>query len=216
LGDTYSFIVIADTHIHNGDIRGLEKLKDVIDDEVKFAVFAGDITQHGKQQDIEQFIQIARSLGVPCYPVTGNHDIFFGNWSVWEELIGSSCYRVNGGGTTLFILDSANAYFGSKQLDWLEDELKKTEGRVFVFTHANLFVKSPVDLEQFTDIRERARIVSLLEGRCDAMFMGHIHKRIINELGGVKYITIEDFWHNAVYCQVWVSKDGIRWEFKTL
>jgi UDP-2,3-diacylglucosamine pyrophosphatase LpxH len=48
------------------------------------------------------------------------------------------------------------------------------------------------------------------------MFMGHVHRRIINESGGVKYITIEDYLSNAAYCQVWVSKEGIRWEFKKL
>jgi hypothetical protein len=44
--------------------------------------------------------------------------------------------------------------------------------------------------------------------------MGHVHKRIVNELGGVKYITIEDHRDKSAYCQVWVSKNGIRWEFK--
>jgi hypothetical protein len=29
-------------------------------------------------------------------------------------------------------------------------------------------------------------------------------------------IKIEDFWHNAIYCQVWVSKDGIQYEFRKL
>ena len=216
LGDTYSFLVLADTHIFNGNIRKLDKLKDAIDSDVKFVVFNGDITQNGKREDVEEFIRIAMSLGVPCYPAAGNHDIYFGNWQVWKELIGSTCYRVDGDGTTLLILDSANAYFGAKQLDWLEDELKKTDGKVFVFSHANLFVEKLRDRQQLTDIRERARVVSLLEGRCNAMFMGHLHQRIIKELGGVKYITIEDYRDDSVYCQVWVSGDGIRWEFKKL
>ena len=216
LGDTYSFIVIGDTHINDGDTHGLDKLKDVIDSDVKFVVFNGDITQSGKRKDIEAYIIIARSLGVPCYPVVGNHDIYFGNWPEWKELIGSTCYRVNGGNTTLLIMDSANAYFGAKQLDWLEDELKKTGGRVFVFSHVNLFAENPANLQHFTDIRERARVTSLLKGRCDAMFMGHVHQRIVKELGGVRYITIEDYRSNDVYCQVWVSQNDIRWEFKKL
>jgi len=216
LGDTYSFIVLNDTHIHNGDTRGLEKLKNVIDSDVKFVVFNGDITQNGKQKDLREFMRIARSLGVPCYPVMGNHDIYNHNWPVWKALIGSTCYRINGDSATLLMLDSANAYFGSDQLDWLENELSKTAGRVFVFSHVNLFVESMVDMQQFTDIRERARITSLLKGRCDIMFMGHVHQRVINELGGVKYINIEDYRDNGVYCRVWVSKDNIRWEFSKL
>jgi len=216
LGDAYSFIVIGDAHINNGDTFGLDKLKNVIDSDVEFVVFNGDITQNGKRRDIEAFIEIARSLGVPCYPVVGNHDIYFGNWPEWKELIGSTCYRVNGGGDTLLFMDSANAYFGDKQLDWLENELKRADKRVFVFSHVNLFTENLSSLQQFTDIRERARVTSLLKGNCDAMFMGHVHQRIVREIGGVKYITIEDYRDHNVYCQVWVSQNGIRWEFKKL
>jgi len=218
LGDTYSFIVVTDTHINDGNAWGLERLKDVInnDGSIKFAVFNGDITQNGKRGDIEKIIQIAKTLDVPCYPVLGNHDIYFDNWKIWEELIGSTCYRINGGNATLLILDSANAYYGDKQLDWLESELNNAEGRVFIFSHVNLFVKSPSDLQHFTDIRERARFVSLLQGRCDVIFTGHSHKRLVTDLSGVKNINIEDFRRNAVYCQVWVSKDGIQYEFKKL
>jgi predicted phosphodiesterase len=221
-GDEYSFIVLSDTHIDDGNTFGLDKLtelKDVKNGDVKFVVINGDITQNGKRKDIEAFKKFAGSLkesGVYCYPVAGNHDIYFGNWPEWEALIGSTCYRINGGGTTLLIMDSANAYFGAKQLDWLEDELKKAKGRVFVFTHANLFVESPVTLQQFTDVRERARVTSLLKGRCDAMFTGHVHERIVKELGGVRYITTEDFRSQDIYCQVWVSQKGIRWEFRKL
>ena len=216
-GDTYSFIVLNDTHLNNGATYGFEKLKDIItDNDIKFVVFNGDITQNGRREDIEKFIQIAKSFGVPCYPVIGNHDIYFGNWPAWKELIGSTCYRINADSATLLMLDSANAYFGPEQLDWLENELDKATGRVFVFSHVNLFVESPADMQHFTDIRERARIISLLKGRCDAMFMGHVHQRIIRELGGVHYISIEDYRDNRVYCQIWVSKDNIRWEFKKL
>jgi predicted phosphodiesterase len=216
LGDEYSFIVINDTHIEDGNAHGLEQLKDEIDDEIKFVVFNGDITQCGYRQDIEKFIEIADSLGVPCYPVIGNHDVFFGNWPEWKDLIGSTRYRINGDSATLFILDSANAYFGKDQLDWLESEIKNANDRVFVFSHVNLFEISPVHLQQFTDTRERARFMSILKDRCDIMFMGHLHHRLLTEAGCVQYISIEDYRDNRSYCRVSVKKTGISWEFKTL
>jgi UDP-2,3-diacylglucosamine pyrophosphatase LpxH len=221
LGDSYSFLVLNDTHIVNGNTRGLGKLKSVIenDSSIKFAVFNGDITQDGKRKDIEAFINTARSLGVPCYPVVGNHDIFFGNWTVWKELIGSTCYRVDGGDTTLLFLDSANAYFGSKQLDWLDGELRRAPGMVFVFTHANMFVGSLglADIHLFTDIKERARVTSILKGRAKAMFTGHAHYEDIREIGGVQYITVEDYRDHSTYCQVSVKGNGIeKLEFKKL
>jgi UDP-2,3-diacylglucosamine pyrophosphatase LpxH len=113
-------------------------------------------------------------------------------------------------------LDSADEYLGTKQIKWLKEELEKTKVRVFIFSHVNLFSKNLTDIQHLTDINERAMVTSLLHGHCDAMFSGHIHRRIINESGGVKYITIEDYQSNSVYCQVWVFKEGIRWEFKKL
>ncbi|MDR2922593.1 MAG: metallophosphoesterase [Treponema sp.] len=216
-GEEYSFIVITDIHIEDGDAYGLEKIKNVTEEnsEIQFAVFCGDITQYGSEQDIKLFIEIARSLNIPCYPVIGNHDIFFGNWTVWKELIGSTSYRVNGDSSSLFILDSANGFLGKGQIDWLENELKSAKGRIFVFSHYNFFVGAP-NPQQFADTRERARIISLLSGKCDIMFLGHSHERLIREAGGVRYINIDDFTGSKTYCLVSVKKTGISYEFKKL
>ena len=221
LGDTYSFIVLADTHIEDGYAWGLEKLEDVVAafPEIKFVVFAGDITQNADRRDLQKFIEIADSLalhGVPCYPVIGNHDVFSGNWSSWKDLIGSTLYRRDSGGTTLLVMDSANAYFGKDQLDWLESELKSAGSRTFLFTHTNPFVESPVELQQFTDTTERARFVYLLQGRCDFVFTGHVHQRIIKEVGGVMFITVEDFKGKGCYCLVSVTPAGISYKFEEL
>jgi 3',5'-cyclic AMP phosphodiesterase CpdA len=216
LGNEYSFIVLNDTHIENGVAHGFERLKDSIMPGDKFVVVTGDITQNGRREDLEKFIEIAGTLGIPCYPVIGNHDVYFKNWPVWRDLIGSTRYRINSDTTTLFILDSANAIFGSPQLDWLQEELAAAGGHVFVFTHTNLFVETPGDFQQFTDIRERARIISILKGRARAVFMGHVHKRIIRNAGGVSYISIEDFKRYKTYCRVYVSDAGIRYEFLNL
>ena len=218
LGEEYSFIVLGDMHIENDKTYGLEKIKDVIaaDSSIKFAVFTGDITQNGNRQDIETFIDIARSFGIPCYPVIGNHDIYFNNWQHWKTLIGSTRYRINGTGTTLFILDSANAYFGKAQLDWLEREIKNTQGYVFVFTHSNLFTVNPVIIQQLTDTRERARISSILSGRCNIMFIGHMHMGSEKKTGNVLYINVQGFRNNQTYYLVSVTKNGIKGRYEKL
>jgi UDP-2,3-diacylglucosamine pyrophosphatase LpxH len=219
----YSFIVITDTHIEKGDARGLEKIKGAVQASgAVFAVITGDITQNGRKEDVEKFIEIANSLrslspAVPLYPVLGNHDIYFNNWRVWRDLIGSASYRIESPDTTLIMLDSANANFGMEQLGWLEDQLKSAKPQVFIFTHANLFSQNISDIEMLTDIRERAKAISLLKDRCDAVFAGHVHRRIIREAGGVRYITLEDFRDNSTYCLVRVEAGGnISWEFETL
>ncbi|MDR3343729.1 MAG: metallophosphoesterase [Treponema sp.] len=218
LPEEYAFLVFSDTHIEGRDAFGFENLASVIDPDVKFVVITGDVTQSGLREEVARFIEITQTVGVPCYPMLGNHDVYFGNWSVWKELIGSSCYRIDTpeSSTTLFILDSANASFGNTQLEWLEKELKTANSHVFVFTHTNLFVEGMGDLQQLTDVRERARIMSLLEGHCDALFTGHVHKRIIKNFGGVEYITIEDHRSKKTYAKVRVNKAGFQYEFKEL
>ena len=222
LGDEYSFIVITDIHLEDKKTYGLENIKTVIEDnpQIKFAVFCGDITQKGSEQELKKILEISRSLAIPAYPVIGNHDIFFGNWSAWKELIGSTSYRVSGDTATLFILDSANGFLGKQQINWLENELKTaksgTNGRVFVFSHHNLFVAPAGNPQQHADTSERARIISLLSGKCDIMFTGHSHNRLINEAGGTLFINIEDFTRNKTYCLVTVTKTGLSYTFKNL
>jgi predicted phosphodiesterase len=218
LGDDFAFLVVGDTHIENGNVHGFEKLRDIIaaDTAIRFVVVTGDITQNGKRKDIEKFIEIAGSFGIPCYPVIGNHDIFFNNWQHWKELIGSTRYRIDAGGATLFFLDSANYFFGRDQLNWLENGLKSAAGRVFVFTHVNLFAESPLGIKQQADAREIARITSILRGRCDIMFMGHIHTRDIKEMGGVRYIVVDGFRNDQIYCRVSVTGSGISYRFEKL
>ena len=221
-GDNYSFVVIADTHIEQGNAHGLERIKNVIEShpDIKFAVLLGDITQSGHRQDVGKFLEIADEIragsGVPCYPVIGNHDIYFGNWSVWKNLIGSTRYRIDSDETTLFILDSANAYFGRSQLDWLERELRTANKRVFVFSHVNLFVQNPANIQQLSDVRERARITSILQGRADFMFMGHSHRQLLRQAGGVSYLNLEDYRSNRTYCLVKVTDSGISYTIEKL
>jgi predicted phosphodiesterase len=218
LGEEYSFIVMTDIHIEDGNAHGLENIKTVIENnpEIKFAVFCGDLTQNGKEQDLNKFLEIADSLGIPAYPVIGNHDIYFGNFSVWKKLIGSTSYRVDGEGATLFILDSANSFLGKDQLDWLENELKSAQGRVFVFSHHNLFVDSPVSIQQMSDTREIARLISLVRGKRGIMFTGHSHERLVKKVGDSLFISIEDFYSSKTYCLVSVTKTGVSYEFKNL
>jgi hypothetical protein len=72
------------------------------------------------------------------------------------------------------------------------------------------------DPEHLTDIRERARVMYALKNRCKALFSGHLHKRVIKESGGVRYISLENFSDFSNYCRVYVSPAGVRYEFENL
>jgi len=224
LNEAYSFIALTDIHIQNGETYGVERLNAVIKNptnNIKFMVILGDITQNGSESDLKTFINIAvNQFGIPCYPVIGNHDIYSGGWSAWKALIGSTNYRIDGGSATLLIMDSANMFIGKEQLDWLERELKSAARHVFVFSHANLFTKRLDDPQQAADVNERARVVSILRDKCDAMFMGHVHEWSVDDVGGVKYINVDAF--HAVnrtdrsYCLVTVNGEDVRYEYRRL
>ena len=218
LGETYSFIVLADLHINiKEDAEKFANIKSKLIPGDRFIVIAGDITTEGTREQIQYYLNAVNDIGLPCYPVIGNHDIHTERGKAWKELIGSTIYRIDSPGTSLFILDNANAAFGYEQLDWLERELGSAEKNTFVFAHQNFFIdSSPPDFEQVSDIRERAMVMSLLENRCDVMFMGHLHKRIIKEFNGVNYIVLDKYEQNSgieSFCRVHVSKTGISWEF---
>jgi len=219
VGGSYSFIVMTDTHVENGDITDLKKIAPVITpNNVKFIVNLGDISQNGKEEDIKAVTEYTKTIGVPYYPVIGNHDIYFGNWSVWKQYIGSTRYRVDGKDFTLFILDSANAFIGNAQVDWLERELENIPAgnKVFVFTHSDFFVQDSIKIQQTYDLAERARIMSILHNKGNGyVFMGHSHERVEKEFGGIKYVSIEDYKSTLVYCLVKVTSTGVSYEFKS-
>jgi predicted phosphodiesterase len=220
LGDNYSFIVLSDIHISSdSDAADFAKVKDHLNG-AQFVVVTGDITQEGTREELQKFIDTAGTFGVPCYPVIGNHDIYDNRGAPWKELIGSSVYRIDSDTTTLFMLDNANGYFEYDQFEWFAGEMKNTKKNVFVFAHDNFFMESsPPDAEQTTDIRERARMMSLLKNRCHAMFMGHLHKRIIKNYGGVEYIILENYGASnatGTICRVHVSNGGFSYEFEKL
>jgi len=215
----FSFIVLTDTHVENGDTRDLEKISaKITEHDAKFVAILGDITQSGEEKDVKNVTEFIRTLPVPCYPVIGNHDIYFGNWPIWKKYIGSTRYRINGGSVTLFILDSANAFIGKEQIDWLEKELKTAQGRVFVLTHSDFFVQDKIKIQQLYDPAERARIMYMLRdsGKCDVVLTGHSHERVIKRFGGIEYISIEDYKDMRIYCLVKVTNEGVSYEFKKM
>ena len=222
-GNEYKFIIVTDTHMEDGDDFGLRDLpKAIKKHEAKFAVNIGDITQHGTEHDVDMFIEIADSLGVPFYPTIGNHDIYFGTWAVWRDKIGSTNYRIDikddneKTHTSLLFMDSANAFLGRKQIDWLEFELKKElPANVFVFTHAAFFTTG-IKMQQLTDTRERARVAHILKDKASIMFMGHSHQRAINKAGNVRYVTFEDFKTTGIYIVVDVKPTGVTYTFDKL
>jgi 3',5'-cyclic AMP phosphodiesterase CpdA len=215
----YSFVFVTDTHIEGDNAADIADLGQAFVESDKFVVVGGDIAQSGRRVELQAFLDAAHQWKrhdgqiMPCYPVIGNHDIYFGNWKVWRELIGSTRYRVDSpnGGISIIVLDSANATFSANQLDWLQTQLNTAAINTFVFSHDSLFKKTnPLDPGKNLPAAERARVVSLVSGcgNVKAYIAGHIHQNITHQVNSVHYLTQEDYKSHQSYLRVTVNANG--------
>jgi predicted phosphodiesterase len=224
-GPSYSFIVAADTHIKEGGTppdygERYARLKNHLLPSDRFIVVAGDCTDAGNRAQIKKFRAISENMGRPVYPVLGNHDIYHSGFPNWKELIGSSVYRIDGDSAMLLMLDSANGTLGARQIDWVKKNMAARNAgqkNVFVFSHMNLFTAESFSLnslEQLTDIRERARLLSLFSGKAAMVFTGHTHLRVLHKAGGVDYVSVEAFRDTGAFVRVYVDGGGVRYTFE--
>ncbi|MDR1788025.1 MAG: metallophosphoesterase [Treponema sp.] len=221
LPDEYTFILISDTHITADDTKGLERIESQLIESDRFIVVTGDITDTGSEAELRAFLEIFGSLPIPCFPVIGNHDLFFGNWSVWRKLIGSATYRAGSAdsSTDIIVLDSASAFFGASQLEWLRGQLRGSKRHTLIFTHCPLYLDGTLKYEQITDWKdplERAKFMAIAAGSCEAFFAGHIHIRTDVSLGGLRFVTIEDYSAGRAFARVSVDHSGLHWQFLRL
>ena len=219
LGASYSFIVAADTHIKAGGTppdygERYAQLKKHLLPSDRFIAVTGDCTDLGTREQIKKFRAISENMGIPVYPVLGNHDIYHSGFNNWKEIIGCSVYRIDGDTAALLILDSANGTLGAHQINWVKENLavrKPGQNHIFVFSHMNLFTAESFasnSLEQLTDIRERARLLSLFSGKAAIVFTGHTHLRVTNRAGGVAYVSVEAFRDTGAFVRVNVDGGG--------
>ena len=139
----------------------------------------------------------------PCFPVLGNHDLYYDCAKFYKQYFHTSTYTVTvktvGGFKDLYIfLDSGNGTHGKRQLEWLEEKLSHREDyrHCFVISHNWLFRTSynytttpaanlPQDEQYaFMDLMSRNNV--------DMVIMGHFHMREQRQFGGVKYVMTDN------------------------
>ena len=195
----FSFVVIADTHVYSWANGNFTRLKTKLDTNDRFVLACGDLTQEGGLEYMTAYRGLMDSLGLPYYSTPGNHDLYFGGWTNFRDILGPSCYTLKAGNIRLISFDSASGTLGADQRVWLENVLRTyTESVCVVFTHFEFFSPSIFETQQYTDIEEVYYLMDLFSRYgVDYVFMGHSHKyddRIVN---GVRYVVCEDFKENG-------------------
>lgn len=95
----FRFALVTDTHV--GGSTGLEDLERTVLDlnqseNIDFAIFSGDITEFGSDDELAAAHAVLSGLRLPWHVIPGNHD------SNWSESGGNSFLTVFGGDTFAF------------------------------------------------------------------------------------------------------------------
>ncbi len=214
----FSFIVIADTHVYSGWDRApyfsalASRLIPGANGD-RFVLACGDLVENGSQTDTQSFKALADGLGIPVYPVPGNHDLFNGGWTGYRGILGRSHYAFSAGPLRVIAIDSANGTLGALQRGWLEGVLaSRTEPYCVTFTHFEFFSDKITETQQWTDVTEIYSLMHLLEtSGVDVHFTGHSHRRLEREINGTRYCTADEL--PVSFMRVTVTGSGISYEY---
>ena len=164
----------------------------------------------------------------PCFPVIGNHDVYYDCAEYYKQYFHTSTYTVTvktvGGFQDLYILlDSGNGTFGQRQTKWLEEQLEHRADyrHCFVISHNWLFRTSynytttpaanlPQDEQYaFMDLMSRNNV--------ELVLMGHFHMREQRQFGGVQYVMTDNLNDGGKpsYLVVTVG-EKVRYEYEEL
>ncbi len=186
----FTFIVLGDNRDGDAVFR---KLLDQIqkEKEVAFLLHTGDMVSPGIERNYRRFAKMIEPLPFPFFSVLGNHDVYLGGRKNYANYFGNSHYYFDYGNARFIVLDNAEGIILEKEFAWLEELLKKSEGKLlFVALHCPTFDPTPKK-KAMADERQVERFEALMDRYgVKYVFFGHNHlyaKRIIN--GRVEIIT---------------------------
>ena len=216
--DEYCIYSTSDSHCSDRDSIELQGPKDRLyqyvtternDPNAVFSLLVGDLANESgeagyrRAETSMRFNAETQAKNDPCFPVIGNHDVYYDCATYYKQYFYTSTYTVTvktvGGFQDLYILlDSGNGTHGKRQLDWLEEQLEHREDyrHCFVISHNWLFRTSynytttpaanlPQDEQYaFMDLMSRNNV--------DMVLMGHFHAREQRQFGGVQYVMTDN------------------------
>lgn len=218
---TYSVFFMADTHI--GSTRKFREVLGIAKQEASAIIVAGDITR-GHTYSYDTLSNLMQNVdSVNYFFTTGNHDLYFGNWTEYYTRFGASTYyftiNTPAGKDLYIILDSGSGTLGNSQLEWLKETLKNIRGDYrycMIATHLNLFRNGP-SLVCGLPPEELYQIMDLfINYEVNYAISGHEHKRYENALGPTQYITLEslhDDESETSYLEISISTNSIQHKF---
>lgn len=180
---SFRFLVINDTHYMSPECgKWLEKVvgKMKTHEKIEFCLLAGDLAEHGHQEELAAVRDIFKGLGFPAYVVIGNHDYLAQrDRRAYEQLFPRRLnYYFEFYGWQFVGLDTSEGLLYEKTaiqpttFRWLDDNLRKLDKRrpTVILTHFPLGPDVRYRPANADDLLERFKPYNL-----QAVFCGHFH-----------------------------------------
>ncbi|MBI3922031.1 MAG: metallophosphoesterase, partial [Armatimonadetes bacterium] len=165
----------------------------------KFTIGTGDFVDRGDNEPAWQiFADITAGLRklAPYYPAKGNHDLERSGGTLYEKYLGMATnteqlryYSFNHGNSHFLVLDTNNLLSDEPQLQWLQEDLKATQGKFkhrFAVLHQPLFTLIPRRKEGSDRLCQKLQPIFTAAKLC-GVFAGHDHYFYMTKRDGVTH-----------------------------
>jgi 3',5'-cyclic-AMP phosphodiesterase len=124
-GDTLKFAVISDSH------KWYDELHDAVNsinnqNDIKFVVCLGDITNWGNTQEFKWYYDQVKRLKYPLITVIGNHDYLGNGQKIYARMFGETNYTFNVNSYKFIVFDDIVWEHNNQEPDfnWLDQQMK--------------------------------------------------------------------------------------------
>jgi len=195
----FHLAIIGDSR--SGDKVYTQLLKRILERNPQFLIHLGDMINIPHEKEWQGFFEISGKMGIPFFPVAGNHDV--GTTSLGEEIYrkqfslpgGKTYYAFRTGEFLFVILDSekGRGRIIHEQLSWLEDILLSSKEKFkFVFIHRPFFppadsLKKGRSMDRYPLERDDLHQL-FLKTKVKAVFAGDDHRYDRREKDGILYL----------------------------
>lgn len=187
----FSFAILTDTHIgYNNSHDELDSLVNLInsDNSISFTLHTGDITEKGKNSELEKAAEILSKLNNDCFVIPGNHDT---KWSesgtlkifeLWKD--NKFFFEKNGylfiGLNSGILWRGGGGHIATEDINWIKKKIKNIDSNTPIF----LFLHHPLE-----DIDNNFQLINSFIGyNLSAIFFGHYHTNRIDNYYGIPTI----------------------------
>jgi predicted phosphodiesterase len=173
--EAFHFGVLSDVQ------EAINRVQDVFsrinqEKQLSFLFGAGDLTEQGTREELEEFQAKLKGLDIPYYTTLGNHELGVSP-PLYHDYFGRGSSSFTFHGVRFTLLDSASATIDSRVDDWLDDWLARGKSSVHVVAmHIPPLDPTGVRNGAFASRNEAAELLGrLAAGRVDLTLYGHIH-----------------------------------------